>query len=98
MERYSEYKDSGVQWLGEIPEHWKQFQFRKFFKIKKDIAGKEGFDVIILGDIDHFKKINDKYDMSNELKKYYCEAFRLRQCTLKGTLRSHEVLRYSVLL
>jgi type I restriction enzyme S subunit len=23
MERYSEYKDSGVQWLGEIPGHWK---------------------------------------------------------------------------
>lgn len=22
MERYSKYKDSGVQWLGEIPEHW----------------------------------------------------------------------------
>lgn len=23
MERYSEYKDSGVQWLGTIPNHWK---------------------------------------------------------------------------
>lgn len=23
MERYSEYKDSGVQWLGRIPGHWK---------------------------------------------------------------------------
>lgn len=23
MERYSEYKDSGVKWLGEIPRHWK---------------------------------------------------------------------------
>lgn len=23
MERYCKYKDSGVQWLGEIPEHWK---------------------------------------------------------------------------
>ena len=22
MERYSEYKDSGVQWLGKIPKHW----------------------------------------------------------------------------
>lgn len=22
MERYSEYKDSGVQWIGEIPSHW----------------------------------------------------------------------------
>ena len=23
MKRYSEYKDSGVKWIGEIPEHWK---------------------------------------------------------------------------
>jgi len=22
MERYNEYKNSGVQWLGEIPSHW----------------------------------------------------------------------------
>ena len=22
MERYSEYKDSGVQWIGKIPSHW----------------------------------------------------------------------------
>ncbi len=22
MRRYPEYKDSGIEWLGEIPEHW----------------------------------------------------------------------------
>jgi hypothetical protein len=22
MERYEKYKDSGIAWLGEIPEHW----------------------------------------------------------------------------
>jgi type I restriction enzyme S subunit len=22
MKRYEEYKDSGVEWLGVIPEHW----------------------------------------------------------------------------
>lgn len=21
--RYPEYKDSGVEWLGKVPEHWK---------------------------------------------------------------------------
>jgi type I restriction enzyme S subunit len=27
--RYESYKDSGVEWLGEIPEHWevKRFKF-----------------------------------------------------------------------
>ena len=33
MERYSEYKDSGVQWLGEIPGHWEMDSLRKFLKI-----------------------------------------------------------------
>ena len=22
MQRYPEYKESGVEWIGEIPEHW----------------------------------------------------------------------------
>ena len=33
MERYSEYKDSGVQWLGEIPSHWEIKQLRSFLKM-----------------------------------------------------------------
>ena len=32
MERHSEYKDSGVQWLGKIPEHWGCIQNRFIFK------------------------------------------------------------------
>ena len=32
MERYSEYKDSGVQWLVKIPEHWGCIQNRFIFK------------------------------------------------------------------
>ena len=47
-QRYDTYKDSGVQWLGEIPGHWGVFQFRKFFKIKKEIAGREGIDVLAI--------------------------------------------------
>ena len=47
-QRYDTYKDSGVQWLREIPGHWGVFQFRKFFKIKKEIAGREGIDVLAI--------------------------------------------------
>lgn len=28
MERYSEYRDSGVKWLGEIPRHWEMKRWR----------------------------------------------------------------------
>lgn len=34
MERYSEYKDSGVQWLGEIPSHWKTTRLGKIVTLK----------------------------------------------------------------
>ena len=31
MQRYSEYKDSGVQWLGEIPGHWNTRKMKYLF-------------------------------------------------------------------
>lgn len=31
MERYSEYKDSGVEWLGEIPRHWEVIKNKYLF-------------------------------------------------------------------
>lgn len=33
MERYSSYKDSGVSWIGDIPEHWKVKQLRSFLTL-----------------------------------------------------------------
>lgn len=36
MERYSEYKDSGVQWLGEIPRHWKIMRSKYLLKIQSN--------------------------------------------------------------
>ena len=32
MERYSEYKDSGVKWLGEIPSHWEVVPIKHSYK------------------------------------------------------------------
>jgi type I restriction enzyme S subunit len=31
---YEKYKDSGIEWLGEIPEHWKRSIFRYYFDIQ----------------------------------------------------------------
>jgi type I restriction enzyme S subunit len=46
MKKYDLYKDSGVNWIGEIPSHWETTPFSHFFQIRKDIAGKEGYDVL----------------------------------------------------
>ena len=39
-------KDSGVEWIGEMPEGWKVTKTKYLFRILKRIAGREGFDVI----------------------------------------------------
>ncbi|MDE1271028.1 restriction endonuclease subunit S [Vibrio aestuarianus] len=39
-------KDSGVEWLGEVPEHWEFKRFKHLFKIRKRIAGKTGYDIL----------------------------------------------------
>jgi type I restriction enzyme, S subunit len=44
--RYSGYKDSEVEWLGEVPEHWDIRRVRRIFVIKKRIAGELGFDIL----------------------------------------------------
>lgn len=39
MERYSEYKDSGVKWFGEIPSHWEVMRIKNVV----DMVGRIGF-------------------------------------------------------
>ena len=46
MKHLLKYKQSNVEWLGEIPEHWDVDHIKQHFKIKKRIAGKEGYDVL----------------------------------------------------
>lgn len=38
MERYSEYKDSGVNWLGEIPRHWGLIKSKYLWKESFNIS------------------------------------------------------------
>ena len=35
MKKYDNYKNSGVEWLGEIPEHWEEKKFKHIFSEKK---------------------------------------------------------------
>lgn len=39
-------KDSGIDWIGKTPRHWDIQKLKYKFKIKKDIAGSEGFNVL----------------------------------------------------
>lgn len=44
--RYESYKDSGVDWLGDIPEGWNTKRLKYVVSIKKRIIGHEGVDVL----------------------------------------------------
>ena len=42
--RYAKYKDSGVEWLGEVPADWEVKKFRHLFrespeKIEREVVG-----------------------------------------------------------
>ena len=43
---YAEMKDSGIEWLGKIPNDWCTIRVKYAFKIKKEIAGKLGHTVL----------------------------------------------------
>ena len=65
--RYSAYKDSGVEWLGEVPEHWSVAKTVRFFKIamgqtilKEDLVDDGRWPVFSATDGDHyFGRVND---------------------------------------
>ena len=48
---YEEYKDSGVEWLGEVPEHWGVVLLKRIARVNtgvakgKDHAGKQTVNV-----------------------------------------------------
>jgi type I restriction enzyme S subunit len=48
MQRYEKYKDSGVDWIGEIPEHWKMLSNKYIFNLKKNQVGKKSAEYELL--------------------------------------------------
>jgi type I restriction enzyme S subunit len=56
MQRYDKYKDSGIDWLGEIPEHWELNRLKHLFKEKKKVlnfslpAGSISFGEVVFKD------------------------------------------------
>lgn len=46
MKPYSNYKDCKVAWLESLPSHWQLKRIKTIFKIKKNIAGELGWDVL----------------------------------------------------
>ena len=39
-------KDSGIEWIGEIPRHWESSKLKYLFHIIKNISGELGYDIL----------------------------------------------------
>jgi len=48
FQKYSAYKDSGVEWLGQIPAHWDMLPNKFIFKLKKNLVGKKSNQYTLL--------------------------------------------------
>lgn len=71
MKKYEAYKDSGIEWIGEIPEEWEKIRlaftgkFSKGSGVSKADLSEDGFPVVLYGDI------YTKYDLStNRLQRF----------------------------
>lgn len=62
-QRYDTYKDSGVQWLGEIPGHWGLPAFKRVCKLK---SGNTNLEEITNGDVP-FVRVSDMNIPENKL-------------------------------
>ena len=77
--RYDKYKDSGIEWIGQIPQHWEVeklktlFNFGKGLSITKDNLTEMGIPVISYGQI--HSKSNTGTQISDELIRYVPETY-----------------------
>ena len=74
----AEMKDSGVEWLGEIPKHWEVKRLRHLFEIKKRIAGELGHDVLSI--TQRGIKVKDIESMDGQISSDYSKY----QLVMKG--------------
>jgi type I restriction enzyme S subunit len=48
LNKYQEYIDSGIDWLGDIPKHWNLLANKYIFKLKKNQVGKRSKEYTLL--------------------------------------------------
>lgn len=48
LPQYETYKDSGIEWLGKIPDSWKTLANKHIFRLKKSLVGKRSGEYDLL--------------------------------------------------
>jgi len=66
MKKYAKYKDSGIEWIGDIPAHW---DFLKLKYVTKQIIDGTHFTPTYIEDGIPFLRVTDIHNKSINLKK-----------------------------
>jgi type I restriction enzyme S subunit len=74
MKPYKNYKNSGIEWIGNIPEHWETFRIKSILESEiNGIWGEEsihdGDDVICVRVADYDKGFDNLSDKNNTIRK-----------------------------
>ena len=84
--QYQKYKDSGVEWIGEIPEHWESRKLKFTTKFENSTIDRHVYDDEIPVSICHYPQVynNETISLKTELPKGTCnqkefENFRLKK-------------------
>lgn len=73
MKRYETYKDSGVQWIGEIPSHWNAIRIKYIFKEVDEKNTNLEYALLSFSrtkGIIPFNELNEKEPSAADLSKY----------------------------
>ena len=74
FKQYSSYKNSGVEWLGGVPEHWVGSKFKYIFQEKQHTKNMNlPFGAISFGSVVYKE---DKANLTDELKENYQEVLQ----------------------
>jgi len=52
--RYERYKDSGVEWMGQVPNHWKVLKIKRLTRVKRGASPRPIDDPIYFDDDGEF--------------------------------------------
>ena len=67
--RYDKYKDSGIAWIGEIPEHWEVCSIKQIMKnkkYKKDFLTKRSYHYIEILELYLKDSRDDNHNVTSE--------------------------------
>lgn len=79
MKRYNDYKDSGIEWLGNIPKHWETFRFidnvklRHGYQFRDNDFTDDGIRVVKISQLDPKGNLNltkSSFIASNRLNSF----------------------------